>query len=371
MLFLLAPFIIYLLILLLFCIANLIFKSHEVTANPNFGISIIIAIRDGEKSLGDLIQDLLSQDYIGPIEFILVDDESTDNTKKIILDLAQNDLRFKYLSSKNGNQNLKFKKRALDFGISKSKFNYLLFTDVDCSLSSDWVSRMANYFSLGYEYLVGYSLTKKSNPFNITSIFQRVDLLMLMIMCRGSSYFSAPWASSGQNQGFTKELYYKVGGFLKITHFFGDDTPFLQLCRKNKANISFVNNFSTQVLSRQEFKISNFLSQRARWVFDANQLWRINIIFYIILLTTFIFYISIPFLFFSFIVPLKIMIPLVMLKLFLEWALLRIGSIKFSEKIIFIDFIIWELLHIPYIIIVGIMSFFKNTIKWRGRNFSI
>ena len=72
MLFLLAPFIIYLLILLFFCITNLIFKSSRLTGNPNVGISVIIAIRNGEKSLPNLISDLTNQNYLGKLEFILV-----------------------------------------------------------------------------------------------------------------------------------------------------------------------------------------------------------------------------------------------------------------------------------------------------------
>ena len=219
MLFLLAPFIMYLFIVLFFCITNLIFKTSRVTGNPNFGISVIIAIRNGENSLKNLIQNLSSQDYKAPIEFILVDDESTDNTKQIILDIVKKDLRFKYLSSNDGDKNLRYKKRALDVGIDKSKYNNLLFTDVDCHISSDWVSTMANYFSMGFEYLVGYSLTKEANTFNIVSSFQRIDLLISMVMCRGSSYFSTPWASSGQNQGFSKKLYYRVEAFLELLNF--------------------------------------------------------------------------------------------------------------------------------------------------------
>ena len=289
----------------------------------------------------------------------------------MILEIANNDSRFKYLSSVDGNQNLQFKKKALDVGIHQSKYEYLLFTDVDCSISSKWISTMAHYFSQGFEYLVGYSLTNRTTKFNIVSSFQRMDLLLLMIMCRGSSYFSSPWASSGQNQGFKKELYYKVGGFESITQFIGDDTPFLQLCRKWGAKISFVDSISSQVLSRQEFKISNFLLQRARWAFDANQIWRINIIFFIILIATFILYLLIPLLLFSSIIPLKIMLSLVALKIFLEGSLVYIASVKYSKKIIIIDFLIWELFHVPYIIIVGIMSFFQKNTQWRGRDIRV
>ena len=50
-LFLLIPFIIYLFTLLFFCLANLKLQSHQITTDTNLGISVIIAIRNGEKSL--------------------------------------------------------------------------------------------------------------------------------------------------------------------------------------------------------------------------------------------------------------------------------------------------------------------------------
>ena len=101
--------------------------SSDSKIESKESISIIIAIRNGEKSLPRLIDFLISQDYKGSMEFILVDDESTDNTKKLIVEANQRDSRFKYLSSTEGNKNLKYKKKGLDAGILISQYNYLLF----------------------------------------------------------------------------------------------------------------------------------------------------------------------------------------------------------------------------------------------------
>jgi glycosyltransferase involved in cell wall biosynthesis len=240
MIFFLVPFIIYILTLIYFSIGNILFTSIEKKPTENIGISIIVAIRNGEASLINLIENLSSQKYQGLLEFLLVDDESTDKTKQIILDIQKKDSRFKYLSSINGNNNLKYKKRALDLGIQKATYDSLLFTDVDCSIPPHWVETMSGYFNKGYEYLVGHSFTRDSGKFNLVSNFQRLDLLLLMIMCRGSSYFSSPWASSGQNQGFLKSSYVRVGGFMGVTKFYGDDTAFLQLCNKTASHAFFL-----------------------------------------------------------------------------------------------------------------------------------
>ena len=48
-------------------------------------VSVIIAVRNGEKNIGRLLNALKSQTYNGEMEFIIVDDESIDKTffKKI------------------------------------------------------------------------------------------------------------------------------------------------------------------------------------------------------------------------------------------------------------------------------------------------
>ena len=78
------------------------------------GISIIIAIRNGGKSVNNIISNLRNQDYTGPMEFVLVDDNSSDNTAKIIEKIVGQDHHFKHVNSIEGKVNLSMKKRALN-----------------------------------------------------------------------------------------------------------------------------------------------------------------------------------------------------------------------------------------------------------------
>ena len=47
-------------------------------------VSVIIAVKNGENSLPVLLNDLKKQKYQGQIEYIIVDDESTDKSADII-----------------------------------------------------------------------------------------------------------------------------------------------------------------------------------------------------------------------------------------------------------------------------------------------
>jgi len=357
----------YITILLFFCIGTINFRNKPILKSKISGVSVIVAIRNGGNSTNNIIKYLKNQLYENSVEFILVDDESTDNTRKFIEDAANHDSRFRYVSSLNGNPLLTHKKKALDAGIKKSSYNYLLFTDVDCHIPNTWISSMTEYYNEGYNYLVGNSIVPQNNNFNLVSSFQRIDFLLLMIICRASSYFGSPWASTGQNQGFTKDLYANSGGFIKINHFIGDDTAFLQLCKKHGAKSCFIDYPGARIHSRNEFNLKSFLSQRIRWVSDGNKLWRNNIYFFTILVLCFLFYLSIPVTLFYSLISYKIIGLLLTIKIFIEFSLLYLGAKKLFISNFIIDFIVWQIFHIPYICIVGALSYFPQFFHWRAR----
>ena len=84
---------IYIISLIIYIIGNLISKNR-IKYKDNPSVSVIIAVKNGEKSLPKLLNDLENQNYEGKYEFIIVDDQSTDDTKNIIKSLAKNNKIF-------------------------------------------------------------------------------------------------------------------------------------------------------------------------------------------------------------------------------------------------------------------------------------
>ena len=78
----------YITILLFFCIGTINFTNKRTIRSKISGISVIVAIRNGGDSTNNIIKYLKNQSYEDSVEFILVDDESTDNTRKFIEDAA-------------------------------------------------------------------------------------------------------------------------------------------------------------------------------------------------------------------------------------------------------------------------------------------
>ena len=327
-------------------------------------ISIIVCVRNGEESILNILNDLRKQNYNGNLEFIIVDDDSNDNTKKIICDFILDDDRFKYLNTKNYKSDLKHKKKALDYGISESKYDWLLFTDVDCRLNRNWSLEMSKNFN-NSNYIIGFSEVKKSKT--LASKFQYIDFKMLMVSAFSSTALGFPLACIGQNQAYSKKLFIQNKGFSKIKDLLqGDDSIFMQLCMKNKnCKVSYSAHKNSYVLAKTHLSWKDLIMQRIRWAGDANIMWKYNKLLYLISLSTF--YSNLLFVlllisanYFSFFL-------LLLIKYFFEYLLYILSCKKLNNQINNMLFQLWFFIQIPYIIIVGSGSFYASNLKWKGR----
>ena len=281
-------FICYLLSLLFFIKGIYKIPIEREASNKNLNnVSVILCVRNGSKSLPFILNDLKKQNYSASIEFIIVDDDSTDGSKKIINTFVNIDNRFKYYNTKGIKSTLKHKKKALELGIAKARYDWLLFTDVDCRVNEKWVSSMNSHYDFS-DYVIGYSEVPVEN--SLVSKFQNIDFQMLMISACSSALMNYPLACTGQNQSYKKNVYKRIGGYTQIPDLLqGDDSIFLQICRKNtNLKVSFSINQGSYVRAKTHQNWKDFILQRIRWSGDANIMWKYNKIFFLIILSTFI-----------------------------------------------------------------------------------
>lgn len=95
-------------------------------------VSIIVPVYNGEKYLEKNILSLTSQS-MQDLEFIYVNDASSDNSLNIIKDYQKNDERIKFINLKN---NLR-QGGARNRGIREAKAKYIMFVDCDDTVSSE------------------------------------------------------------------------------------------------------------------------------------------------------------------------------------------------------------------------------------------
>ena len=89
-------------------------------------ISILVPAFNAEKFISETISSILKQDFTD-FELIIINDKSTDQTKKIVKNLQSTDSRIKLLNLPKN----KGRAGALNAGIKKAKGKYLAFLDAD------------------------------------------------------------------------------------------------------------------------------------------------------------------------------------------------------------------------------------------------
>ena len=99
-------------------------------------ISVIINVFNGEKYIKKCLESIINQTY-KDIEIVIVNDGSTDDTKKIIE--SYKDKRIKLINQENMGLSL-----SRNVGIDNSKGDYLYFVDVDDYLEKDALEYLYN-----------------------------------------------------------------------------------------------------------------------------------------------------------------------------------------------------------------------------------
>lgn len=124
-------------LIIVFIIFVIFLYSSNLIKKMNNKISVIIPTYNRAKLLIKSLSSVLNQTY-NNIELIIVDDGSTDDTKKIIDKI--NDNRIKYIKLRNN----KGPGYARNLGIKYSKGNYIAFQDSDDIFHKDKLEKQIN-----------------------------------------------------------------------------------------------------------------------------------------------------------------------------------------------------------------------------------
>ncbi len=349
-------------------------KKHYESNEIPF-VSVVIAVRNEEEHIKNIMSDLLHQNYPkNRFEVIFVDDNSEDNTKKIIKDVCENESNIKLIELKYKNENLSTKKLALSEGIKNSYGEIILTTDADCRLKSLWIESMVKNFTPECGMVVGFSQINEEDKEDSLFIgLQALDFLSMMCAAAGATSLGYPLASSGQNLAYRKEAFQKVDGFSKIKHrISGDDTLLLQIIKKHtdfKINFSF---YKDSFVSTHPLKsLKEFLNQRTRWASNALYQRKMDILFFIYLIVLYL--TNVGLIIFSLISVFyrtfgSIPIYCLLSKWIIDFIVLLKGTKIFNRPDLLKYFFIWEIFQPFYFAFVGIKgSIGKFT--WKGRKY--
>ncbi len=352
-------------------------RSEAGTAKPF--VSIIVAARNEQRTIGNLLQTLVSQTYQSH-EIIIVNDRSTDSTAEIVRAFQGTDQRIKLITIDSITSGLPPKKNALTEGIRGSKGEILCFTDADCLPSSSWIASLVSCFDEAVGVVAGYSPYDASMLPN--EIHQNSGRKLLFKFITGEEFKGAIWSSgaigmnlawlcTGRNLAYRREVFEQVGGFEKIKmSISGDDDLFIQLVRRQtKWKFRYDTSPESFVRTAPPASFGEFLEQRTRH-FSAGKYFTLpmqafffffhasNLILFLGLLTAFYSLHIVEIAIISFAIKLGS-------DLFLKLvATYRFGRKDIPESFHFSDFLLTEILYIFYNTFIGPLGFIQ-TIKWK------
>lgn len=119
-------------------------------------ISFIIPVKNGEKYIKRCLNSILSQDCDN-YEVLVIDNNSTDNTKKIILNEFSSE-KIKYFYLKKSGVSL-----ARNYGLKVATGEYIIFIDVDDYIEKNTISTINDYLDQNYDVIkFNYYLVKEN-----------------------------------------------------------------------------------------------------------------------------------------------------------------------------------------------------------------
>ncbi len=192
-------------------------KIENVQEDTNFHnsgplLSIIVAAKDEEKHIEASLVSQFQQTYHN-IEWIVVNDRSTDRTGTIIDQLTTIEPRMKCIHIEHLDEGWLGKNHALYKGYLQSKGEYILFTDADIIFKKDTVSKAVSYFQNQKLDHLTLAPNLKGSSF-WTNAFVSFFLF-------GFGYFKRPWKSNdsksksaigiGAFNLLTRDAYEKIG----------------------------------------------------------------------------------------------------------------------------------------------------------------
>lgn len=189
-------------------------------------VSVIVPLRNEEAHAAATLNALAQQDYPGFLQFLLVDDRSTDATGAIIEAQAATDKRFRALHIPIDAESVPSpKKRALAAGFAAAQGEVLMTTDADCLPSPQWVRSLASRFTGAVGIVQGPKRIQGRGRW--LHVYQEQEVFGLVSIEAATFALGHPMMASAPSLAYLRALYEQVGGFSGIENTVSGDDDLL------------------------------------------------------------------------------------------------------------------------------------------------
>lgn len=236
----------------------------SVHSTKNDTVSVVIPARNEQDSLPICLESLL-QNTDPSIEFIIVNDRSSDDTQSIINTYSKKDSRVKSVHlAEERHGNLRGKPGALHAGINAAKGDIIIMSDADCTFPKEWIHTIKNAYSnpeIGM--MAGFTSINTTTAFHH---LQDMEWLMNHTLASSAMSLGHPLGCFGNNLSIRKSVYEAVGGYAGIEFSVTEDLQLLTRVSKAGFGILYPCNHVNAVITEPCPDWKSFVSQQHRWV---------------------------------------------------------------------------------------------------------
>ena len=362
---------VYATLILLYKIAwNKISESKEV--NYNDTVSVVVACRNEETNIKNLIKDIMNQNFDKyRFQMIIVDDHSEDKTLEILYEESE---KWNNLHIVCMNDDEIGKKNAIRKGIRFANGDVILCTDADCRIGRNWIKTiLSNFTNKKIKFVSGP--VKYSSENNFLNKFQSLELISLVSSGASAIQRKKSTICNGANLAFRKKEYNDIP--LDIFHDFStDDVSLLYYFKKHyKDGILFSKDLDSIVETNSNPNLISQFQQKLRWISNSKNIrdWQsfyvasvvflMNLILSILLILTFW---SIFYNFDKIYIVLTNLFVAVFIKYLSDYLFLKEVLFFFRRKDLLIYLLPFEIINAIYTVVIVPLSLISSP-KWKGR----
>jgi len=324
--------------------------------------TVVVAARNEEKNILNCLRSLDDLIYPeGKLEIIIVDDDSDDDTNKIVSGFILNQPKFKLIKPLKDFGETIGKARAIANAIEIAKGEIILTTDADCMVSPTWAKTTAGYYKDDVVMVCGYTNQRAENLFES---LQDMDFIYLLTVAGGAINLGKPLSAIGNNMSYRKSAYFEVGGYENIPFSVTEDFQLLMAMNKLKGKkIIYPADKGGLVTSAPCPNIKTLFYQKRRWAVGGlksriDNLFIISTGFWSAILILFV-----PF-FYS-----AGLLYLTLLKFLADFFMIYFIYKELQLSFRFRIFFAYEIYQTIYFVITGVSLFFSRKVVWKGRKF--
>lgn len=186
------------------------FKTPAGKPSKFTEVSVLVCARNEEENLPAILDSLLASDHdLTKIEILVGDDNSTDGTKEIISQYAHDHDCITYVHIAENKDGLIAKGNVLAQLVDLAEYEKVLIIDADMKVSKCWLSTMAELLDKN-DLISGLTMVDKDFYRPRAQFF---DWAVVLHTMKTMSDMSQPISILGNNMGFKRTAYEKVGGF--------------------------------------------------------------------------------------------------------------------------------------------------------------